>query len=399
MKHAFLTKTLLCGIMATTFFLINCQKAPSRGVRAKPGAAGAATSTSDSGQKAGTTDLVVKCSQDFYNKYTEARDAVNKLANADTTDLTDTEKEELKALEKEAREKTNTAIAAITAIDASATACKSEDGKNIYKKAEILGALDKVNLSLSEKGIETTGAEEARKRKDKARLSEGMEFEISDQLAEVLKEENVGAVYFKAGEIITKPSDETKKSDLENKKLSLCELGSGTGDFEKGEKAEVKSIDAAMQTKDLATDRYKLTVILAADSAFINFECVIADGKKDVYGEEFRQVFGEENLLTQKQVEAAKKQKEIKLENAKAIVEKKKEAVEKATKAVEVAQTAVTEKETEISEMTGDKTAATEEKDKLVKELDQLKEDLESAETAQTDAEAALKKLEDAEEE
>ena len=63
MKNS-LSKTLLCGIMATSFILANCQKAPNRGVKA--GAPGAGVT-----DQVDTTQKIVACTPDYLAAYTE----------------------------------------------------------------------------------------------------------------------------------------------------------------------------------------------------------------------------------------------------------------------------------------------------------------------------------------
>lgn len=418
MRNASLTKTLLCGVMATTFFLINCQKAPSRGVKAQNGGGGSVT-TDGKGQN---QEVVVACSPSFMTAYTQSSEATKNLAAkaaALTAESSNSEKEALIAEEKVVRSKINDAVAEITKVQADATACKFIDEEtkkeSVYTIASIKGTLDRINLDLKAKNVETEGLAETQDRLAKAAekrkqdlvkkslegLTEKMEFNISEKLAETLKKSNArGVVYFKAGNIIERPSSESLEKDRKDTSLTMCEIGEGSGDVEKGEKGKVTTIEMS-PTKDMQSKRYKLLVILDVKSVLVNFECLVADSDQKVPGKAFRNVFAK-HLMTDANLEAEKKKTETKkvtVEQAKAELTKRDEAVTAQDKAITNKEGALAEKEVQLMEASTAKDEAkvktlTEEVAQLKSDIEALKKNLETLKKLAADAKEALAKAE-----
>lgn len=411
MKNAFLTKTLLCGVMATTFFLINCQKAPSRGVKAKT-ADGAAA---DAAAKVAAQNAV-ECSQDFLTKYKELNNSLNELKkDVAAESIDEAKKQELSEKIKTLQTKTNEVVAEIKKVKSGATACvvvdKDKRVQATYPIANIEGLFNDIVVKLNEKEIKVEGVtevviakkEKAASEKDAKSLSTGQVFNLSKELAEVLTQANINVVYFKAGQIVKNGSAESLAKDKANNKLTLCEIGSGTENEEKAEKVTVTDVSAV--SKDVKTERLMFSVAMVANSATIKLNCLLADGKRASLGQEFRNVFAE-NLLTQKNIEAQKKKADEKAKTAvakaKHEVEAKEQGVQSTTKGIENAEAAVAEKEKEIAAAATAKEDAlvkklTDAKEELVKKVETLKKDLETVKKQKTDAEAALKKAQDAE--
>ncbi len=411
--------------MATTFFLINCQKAPNRGVRAQnPGSGSVSTDGKTDTQT--QTEVVVACSPAFVTAYTEADKLVKELAtkaNALKSDSTNSEKEEVISQEKVVRSKVNAAVDEIKNIQADATACKVKDSKtqkeSVYTIASIKGTLDRINLDLKKKDVQTEGLAESEERvaaaaekrkqalakKSLEGLSQNMEFNVSEKLAEALKKSNVGgAVYFKAGNIIDRSSIESLEKDRKDTSLTMCEIGEGSGDVEKAAKGKVASIEMAT-AKDVKTNRYKLAVVLDVQSVLVNLDCLVSnsDAEKKLSGKAFRNVFGE-NLLTDANIEANKKKadaKKVTVDQAKAELAKRDEAVAAQEKAITNKETALTEKEAQLAEASA-ATAKDEAKIKTLTEevaqiktsIEGLKKDLEKLKKSAAEAKAAAEKAE-----
>lgn len=383
MKNAFFTKTLLCGVMATTFFLINCQKAPSRGVKA-----------TGNGATAVAQNVSTECSDDFAAKFKTANDAVNDLKQSNVANLTDDQKVEIVTKEKATREKIDTAFAA---LPANATACKTKAGA-VYDKRSLVGEVDKVNRDLENKGIKTEGladtkARDQQREKTKAEretfgFEQGMAFTVSEDLAAALNSANVGAVYFKeGGEIIA--SAENLKADKENRKLSLCELASGTGDVEKG--ATLKAVTFSLVNKDVKVGRIKASVIMMAGSVPVNLECLIADDFATKPHQAIRKVFS--TKLENKKPEEKKPEN---AEQAKAILAKKQIGVDTATKGVENAKKDLAAIDEQLSAATDNssKVKLSEQRATILSRLYNAEKELETATKQKQEAEEALKKLE-----
>lgn len=399
--------------MATTFFLINCQKAPNRGVKAQGGPGSVTTPDG----KAAAAEVIVDCSPTFLSVYAEADKLVKELAAKSSTDLanaTESEKEEISSKEKVARAKLNDAVAEITKIKADATACKAPNVANPYTIANIKASLDKVNLELKQKNVSTEGQAEALDRQAEARekaklvqaqkdlgsLAEKMEFQISDALAEQLKKDNVGVIYFKNGQIITSPSTETQKKDEENKKLTTCKLAEGTADIEKGEKGVITYIDMG-QTQDAQSKRYKLSVIMSVKSDNVKIDCLVNEDQRTKFGAEFRNVF-QKNLMTKANIENEAKKagaKKVTLASAKEELALRQQAIQASAAGIMNKETELAAKEAELAKATADRDEAnvktlSSEVDALKAKVKDLKSEHTKLEKLEADAKAKVDKAE-----
>jgi len=399
--------------MATTFFLINCQKAPSRGIKAQGGAGSVTTPDG----KAAAAEVLVDCSATFLSVYTEADKLVKELATKaemDLSKLTNTEKDEISSKEKVARAKINDAVAEITKIKADATGCRAPNVAKPYTIEDIKKSLHIVNLKLESKDVKTEGQAEANEAKaaanekrkeakaknDLESLDQDMVFKISNELADALKKNNVGAVYFKSKQIITSISTETYKKDKENVKLTICELAEGTDDIEKGEDGKITYIDMG-ETKDMQSKRYKLSVIMTVKSVNVKFDCSIADSEKATYGKAFRNVF-EKHLLTKANIENEAKKAETK----KVTLASAKEELALRQQAIQASATGISNKEAELAAKDAELAKATEAKDEaqiktltaeqtaLKAAIEALKKEHTRLEKLETDAKAKLEKAE-----
>lgn len=417
MRNAFLTKTLLCGVMATTFFLINCQKAPSRGVKAQQG--GGSVNADSAAEKA-KQEILVACSDDFLPKYLKAKAEVDKLAakaEKNLADLTEAEKEEIRSEEKSARALIDDAVAEITSINAEATGCTKAGEATPYLIVNIKGLLAKVNLKLAEKNVETEGLKEAQSLKAERKkelveknaksLAEDMEFYISDELAEELSKNKVGAVYFQSTQIVKNYSTETYNAVKKDKKMSMCELGHGTlaETVEKGQKGKVTLVELGT-SKDIA-NRHTLKVIMVVPSKteqsnFVEFDCLIANDRRAQFGVEFRNVFGIKHLATEEnRVNETKKAEanKVTLEEAKNNLKQRDADLVAKTTALERAKAELAAKEVEMQKAADAKEAdklktLEEEKAKLVEHVAEVEKQQKRAQELKTEAEEALKKAE-----
>lgn len=408
MKSSFLTKTLLCGVMATTFLLINCQKAPSRGVKAKTGTVEGV----DSKTAADKAEVLVQCSDSFVSAYTEAHDLLKKLESEKIEGLSEAEQATLNQKLEDAKVKVEAAVTEITKVKSDATGCTvpGKDGKAATKYsilnirvslAKLISKAKTGGVQLSEDLVATATNvqnqikqlnERMKVQKDIGSLVQGMKFVISDDLAKTFNEQNVGAVYYKAGDIIKSFSDESKAKDLADKTLSMCELVSGTGDIEKGEQANVLTIDAP-SIKDATSGRYKLNVVLTVKSVNVNLNCVLAEAKRESFGAEFRNVFGE-HLLTEANIAANKKKKEVSIQKLKETAAKKEQGLKDATTAVAKKQTELSEKKAKFTEAADDATlkeSLTAEIEALEKKITELEKAQKTAETQKQEADEALR--------
>ncbi|MGZ3691835.1 MAG: hypothetical protein ACXVAX_10045 [Pseudobdellovibrio sp.] len=127
-----LSKRLLCGVIATTFFLINCQKAPTRGVKAQQ----------DPNGKIASTAKAVDCSDDMITKLNARTDLRSKIGAilADPSKITPDLKLSLQQLIGNLNDASKAAFDAISAAKPGTNACNQKDPKD--PKGVILNAID-----------------------------------------------------------------------------------------------------------------------------------------------------------------------------------------------------------------------------------------------------------------
>ncbi|MBC7419277.1 MAG: hypothetical protein H7328_00990 [Bdellovibrio sp.] len=300
MKNS-LSKTLLCGVLASTFLLVNCQKAPSRGVKAG--------TTEGVADKTAAVQKIVECTPEYLTafKATGAQlDKVSKQVEAlnlkvKTEKISEVEKSDLT---KDLLELTNLKKSS----DAAAAKLKDADGCNVVmdakgtKKAIIFKDLQAAPLALGTKVATLTGEENDLSKADKEKkaqdllekgaksLSAGMELLVGKILADALDDsQKDGASYFITGQLKT---DGGFKVATEDKKITVCYVTLTGGKVD--EKSKLKIIEVAAVTQNAKFKRKALTISAQSTAGLVGLECLLSETSKYDANAEFRNGFGGE---------------------------------------------------------------------------------------------------------
>jgi hypothetical protein len=330
MKNS-LSKALLCGVVASTFILVNCQKAPNRGVKAQVGAGTSADKLA--GKK------VAECTPSFLSVLKEARDLKEKIAAnvkasiVDNKKLTDEQIDEIKKVRLEilaADKKVTAEMEKMKVGDAAAEACKTDKESNLF--SDIKSQMAKIILDSGKVGgVQDVDQErlekektEKEKKEEANKLQENAKFVMSAKLAEEYKiENNGGVIYFKGGEIIKESASyEVDKAD---KTKTICILEGVSKELKKLDGGEILTV-LNFGTPTKVGERYELVVpVTIADSAN-TFKCQIADKKEKDFRGQFRGALGK-HLQTQKQIDDAELAGKSGVEKAQADLDKKEKNV------------------------------------------------------------------------
>lgn len=413
MKNALTTK-LLCGIIATSFLLINCQKAPEkRGVKAAPGS-GTGGTAAPALEKA-KPEVIVECSADFktINKdWNDKRTDIEKLLkNKDT--LSDADKELLKVKSDELSDLTNKVIAELELLKAdrcTVDKAKSRSKTTFRSEANSLGVKVKEASGLENELSKKAAADGSEIAIEKKALSKDLVLYATKALADALIEDNKGGkAYIVNREIIIKDDfDEAKKV----KDKTICSITAAPKEkLEAGAKLKV-SLDPAVRTVKIDdVQRKELIVTFAtenttAGSDLVSFTCFIAKGKDLQVMREFRATLGSVHLKLKKEEavdaeakEAARvKAEELKTkkEAAKTVLDTKKSILARKTTALA---DVVAQNVKDVAALQVAQKALADEKAKTVvdlKAIDKVEEDLANAQ-AKADASTADKKVKETE--
>jgi hypothetical protein len=398
MKNS-ISKTLLCGILASSFFIINCQKAPSRGVKA--GVNNAAAREKLEGK------VVAECTPSFLKSHEDARISKDKIetnvkaAKDKTKTLTEAEKAEIAKIRLDIKEKYDLAKAEMDKMkvgDKQAEGCKKNNDffvfDDIKTKLEnlITDAGDVAEVANDDIQVQVLKDKKDREVKTDAKsLSVNLELIISKELAAVIKSDNKGGVvYFKNGSIVKESSDYEK--DKKSKSTTLCEIRNLTSDeaLVEGDKLKILAMTAGKSE----SERKMYAVAMGHGPQVVSMACFIADGKEKLSAIEFRNAFGA-HLLTRYQIDENSKKVLTKadLDKASEDLAKKNKTYDEATKLAKEANEAYELKLKEMQE-------AKDKKDQdLVKSLTvktgELNAKKEKADKAAADALAAKLKIEE----
>ena len=351
MKNTF-SRTLICGIIASSFILVNCQKAPTgRGVK---GTAGTPQTPADKAAEAAKAVVVVKCSPEFVKEYEnwmenfKSYEAKN-LKNVTSKDEVDEDlKVELKDLAKKLEETNSSVKSEIKKLQAAQDKIateKKQDKKNLdgcYIKESTKNEYPfetiemQTNKALAKvrdlTGRESAGAsshdKEVELRNAHSDVTKGAKFYVSEELNNALDSADMDSVYFKEGKALT--GEEEKKKALASSMLSVCYIKTSEG--------KLKDLDVTMDSlKDEKVGqvgtkvRYKIVMSSGGDTYMLG--CDIPAKKTLAVG--FREAMGK-LLQSKEQREKAKEAVTTKAEKEKAEADKKKaEKEEKDKKAAE----------------------------------------------------------------
>lgn len=306
-----LSKILLSGVLATSFMLINCQKAPSRGVKAK---AGTDSSQTDAANKttAETPKKTVECSPGAKDAIAEAQTKLDELkklyADKNKTDITSADSDDLVNKADNLKTKTDTAVKSIE--DLKADACYNLDANKKqlpavaietikYNSNDIIAkvqTLTKKSTPQTEAAVQEKTVADATRVKTLFKNQEVLY--VREALANVLDSEHTdGEVYFIDGELYEGKTD--YEAALDKKSQTVCMIEAA--DSEKPAKNTKLVIQTPTETAATKLKSATLKVSLRSDSYFYRIFCQIAEGKESQKELEFLTALGKKHLMTKTQ--------------------------------------------------------------------------------------------------
>ncbi|MCC2679486.1 MAG: hypothetical protein K0R29_2062 [Pseudobdellovibrio sp.] len=291
MKPTF-SKALVCGILASTFFIINCQKAPSRGVKA------------DSGNQNGkqTAAQLPVCSEAAKAArearkpiFKEIKDVVDAQAVANVAALSDDKKIELHDKTNLLDEKTSDLIEKIRAsapAGAMVDGCKlvgtPAEGEVPVKIADLI----KDDRDLAGKVAQITGQQNNILIRAAQALEKDREFVFKAAMTEMLSNENsVGEKALSEGQIINKEQYRALQS---NKDKTFCILSAAPkAQIPADSKAKLINIGATQNDADMQRSVAELSfqITTGSDLNVFSFKCALAQNKNAM--DEMRNAFGD----------------------------------------------------------------------------------------------------------
>lgn len=365
MKNSF-SKTLICGVIASSFILINCQKATSgRGVKGIRSGTDTSQGTPPVNANPEMTteakeSFLIKCSPEFMNQYkiwtdTYSSTNVKDISKLKKDDLTESQKEELNLLAKLLESESKNVM---SEFDKMLKAQSENKNENQLVKKNLNGCFGKdqnVNLVLSTKentnyialeiskltGQKTPAAIEGEKeindRKEKSAaesdVTKNAHYYVSEELNQVFDDAKIDDSYFMDGKVLTGESNLNKAK--EDVLVSVCMTSETSGKIE-----DLKTTLDALSTEssEKVADKKAHKIRFANEGRLYTLSCVLPATKKLAVG--FAEAMGE-LLMTKKQIakkekvtadEKSKTEKEVVKEDTKSEDKKEKEEVTKEDK-------------------------------------------------------------------
>ncbi len=300
-----LSKAMLCGVLASTVVLVNCQKAPNKPVKPTVNQAGKV-------QGADAAKMTL-CTADMLKEIASTKEASAKLADA----IKKAEKENVTRLSNELKAQTEKAAGLIKAVKVGegdkkqdAEGCNEHEGNDVKKKLikahtikDMSGVINGLGLEAKKLSGEDNDITKGITAQSNAIVQGAMIQVTSVDLAKALSDDaNAnGAVVISNGKLL---KDAEAKAALENEAVTACSLGLTIKEEVKvGSFVKVLSLEAKGITE--SQKRNTLSVIMARDAkangadadlesgtAVLALNCNIAKGKEKVAGEEVRKALG-----------------------------------------------------------------------------------------------------------
>ena len=288
------TKTLLCGVLASSFLLINCQKAPNRAVKAqinptaKPQAAKVGVCTADI---ASDYDLLKKSDKKIQDKLKALKDVADgKVAPSDV--------EELHALAKELNGLAKKVMAAIAVLKVDA--CKIHEDNDAKKAEKDLADSSRIKQVRSNAGKAIkakTKVDNEITNEDAVAASEiltvGQELKLSDELALIMSDDanSKGAAVISGGKI---EKGAVATALLANKDVTACSiLISKKEEVKPGSAIKIVTLEGVKLVEKRNVMNVVISVVVRAEgNAAMSFSCNLADKKEGEAEKEIRKALG-----------------------------------------------------------------------------------------------------------
>lgn len=281
------TKTLLCGVLASSFLLINCQKAPNRAVKAQinPTAKPSAKVGVCTADIASDYDLLKKSDKKIQEKLKTATDAASDV-------------EELNALAKELNALSKKVMAAIAVLKVDA--CKIHEGnddKKAVKDTANSASIKQVRSNAGKAIKAKTKVDNEITTEDAAAASEtlsvGQELMASADLAAVMSDDSnsKGAVAISAAKI---EKGAAATALLANKDVTACSITiSKKEEVKAGASIKVVALEDVKLVDKRNVMNVNITVAVGTDgNAAMSLSCNIADKKEGEAAKEIRKALG-----------------------------------------------------------------------------------------------------------
>ncbi len=340
MKNTF-SKTLICGIIASSFILVNCQKAPTgRGVK---GTAGTPQTPADKAAEAAKAVVVVKCSPEFAKEYSawitlmDSEDVKN-LENAKVTDeLTEDQIVEFKKLRKHIESKTENLMPEIKKMREDQEKVAKEKKQEVKKLDGCFNESGGKRVDLIFDNLEKSangkiakirkfdGVESDRTKKHDEEIetnhphsvvTKNAKYYVSAELNKALDSADMDETFFKNGRVLV--GEQEKKKAIAAPTITVCYMDKSSG--------KIEDLDVTLNSIGFEKDgqvgtktRYKI-MMLSGDSDYAIL-CVLP--AKKLLSAGFRDAMGA-LLQTKEQREKAKVKETEKAEAAKSVEDQKK---------------------------------------------------------------------------
>ena len=244
-----LSKSLLCGIIASTFLLANCQKAPSgRTVKADVGTPGVEDKVN-----ADKNLNLVQCTPEFLKAYTDYNTLLtNVKAEVAKEDTLESHKADLLRFRKELEDKVGTALEEMKKLKKDAKAkpdyVNKIDGcyfdatrKTVYTNKAIKSELGTLDIKIaditgvkSQRSEAAVAAEKAIAAESK-KQAQGTTYKVSEEMNEIFSEPSASlsstSKHFVNGKIAEKSEFETNKKNVN---AAVCEITTSGGKLDAG---------------------------------------------------------------------------------------------------------------------------------------------------------------------
>lgn len=288
-----LSKTLLCGVLASSFILINCQKAPNRPAPLKidPAAKPSAAKVGD------CTPALVTNIESLKGADKRLQERLKLI----TAEPTDTDATEVNAIIIELNDLVKNILAALTTLKFDE--CKIYEGNDPKKKQ----TGDIKALVVKQMRAGAGAAAKAKTKKDNAitledkkesseNLEAKQEFSIDNvDLANALskKESSRGAVAIVESKVVLGAA---AKTELENPAKTACAINvAADSDIKIDSAVKVLEVGAVVPSGARKTMAVKLEIKTGSGSPLIELSCNIAEGKEATAAKEVRSALG--NLI------------------------------------------------------------------------------------------------------
>lgn len=278
-----LSKSLLCGIIASTFLLANCQKAPSgRSVKAEVGNPGPGTQA-DKATVADKELNLVQCTPEFLKTYSDYNTLLtNVKTEVAKQDSSESHKANLLRFRKELEDKVGTTLEEMKKLKAAGKAKADYDNKIdgcyydttkkiVYTSKAIKSELGSLDIKIADitgvKSVRSEAALEAQKAaaSEAKKQALGTTYKVSEEMNEIFGEPSASlsstSKHFVDGKIAEKSEFEVNKKNVN---AAVCEVTTSGGKLD-ADKLEVKALGDSSAKQEFKKTTFLVTLAQLAN--------------------------------------------------------------------------------------------------------------------------------------